>query len=115
MYLCSRDELRCMYNALLVAKEAQNGCEEAVNKQLSEHSGDPAWRAQTDKTSLSATHNENPIGYKWVEDEGWVSLDDKNAPDAPGPLDINFCHDARRFRQGGWRKFLHGEINQLCI
>jgi len=32
MYLCSRDELRCMYNALLVAKEAQNGCEEAVNK-----------------------------------------------------------------------------------
>lgn len=32
MYLCSRDELRCMYNALLVGKEAQTGCEEAVNK-----------------------------------------------------------------------------------
>jgi len=64
-------------------------------------------------TNLSAKHNKEPIGFKWVDEEGWVSLE-KEDP-LVGSVGNNFCADAMRFRRGGFKRFLRGEINQMCI
>lgn len=76
----------------------------------------PEYTTESNKLNLAATENRNPVGYRWDDEEGWVNiegeddnLDDNNAND------FNFCADAMRFRRGGYKKFLHGEINQVCI
>jgi len=51
-----------------------------------------------------------------VDEEGWVSLESElENGKAYGQMELNFCADAMRFRRGGFKKFLHGEINQVCL
>lgn len=60
--------------------------------------------------------NKNPVGYRWDDEEGWVNIEDAEVPEGSGESnDFNFCADAMRFRRGGYKKFLHGEINQICM
>jgi len=64
---------------------------------------------------LQAKHNKNPIGFRWDDEYGWVSLEkdlDSVSISHPG---MDFCADAMRFRRGGFKKFLHGQINQMCL
>lgn len=100
----------------MAAKELYAGCEEQVNSAISEGSKNPEYRDSTNQTDQKSKHNTNPIGFKWVDEEGWVSLEDEQGGAKPiGQFELNFCSDSMRFRKGGYRKFLHGQINQVCL
>lgn len=64
-----------MYNGLMVAKELSTGCEEKVNKVVAEGLSDPKRTSMSDATNVSAKLNRNPVGFKWVDEKGWVSLE----------------------------------------
>lgn len=81
---------------------------------MGEGASNPEYRSQTNVVNVSSKHNKEPLGYKWVDEEGWVSLEKESSGDQL-LSGANFCADAMRFRRGGYRKFLRGEINQMCI
>lgn len=98
----------------MIAKELTIGCEERVQKDMAIGVKNPEYRPQTNVTNVSSRHNKEPVGFKWVEDEGWVCLD---CQDSSSKLlaGASFCADSYRFRRGGFKRFLRGEINQMCI
>jgi len=77
----------------MVAKELTIGCEERVQKDMASGASNPEYRPQTNATNVSSKHNSEPIGFKWVEDEGWVCKDcpDKNNESMKG---AGFCADS---------------------
>jgi len=117
MYICSKDKDRCTYNILLVAKEIWSGCEELVNQEVMNGTLNlPEYTSQSNKINLNAMQNKNPLGYRWDDEAGWVNIEEGDGADSVrGQNDFNFCADAMRFRKGGYKKFLHGEINQICL
>jgi len=63
MYICSKDNNRCMYNSLLLAKELYTGCEELVNEEVMHGvMNNPEYTTETNNINLKASENRNPVG-----------------------------------------------------
>jgi len=93
-FICSQDNTRCMYKALIIGKEIETGCLEEVNTTIADGVLiNPQSTIASVTTSASA--NKNPPGYKWVDDQGWVDIefDNKRNEDLK-QFDFNFCADA---------------------
>lgn len=100
-FICSQDNTRCMYKALIVGKEIETGCLEVVNTTIADGLVNNP-QSTVASVAPNATDNKNPPGYKWVDEEGWIDIEsDKQGKQDLTQFDFNYCADAYRFRKGG--------------